>query len=100
MIAVFIRIGLRYGAGVLAARGLLGADDAAAFSSDPDIQAVWRSAPVLPSPRSPRPGTGFPANSAGSTEMEGFQQLLIAYLEAAKPYAIGFAAGLIAGWLL
>ena len=39
MNAVFIRIGLRYGAGVLVARGLLGADDAAAFSSDPDIQA-------------------------------------------------------------
>lgn len=39
MIAVFIRIGLRYGAGVLGARGLLGADDAAAFSSDPDTQA-------------------------------------------------------------
>ena len=39
MIAVLIRIGLRYGAGVLVARGLLGADDAAAFSSDPDIQA-------------------------------------------------------------
>ena len=39
MIAVFIRIGLRYGAGVLVARGLLGADDAAAFSSDPDIKA-------------------------------------------------------------
>lgn len=32
--------------------------------------------------------------------MEGLQQLLISYLEAAKPYAIGFAAGLIAGWLL
>ena len=32
--------------------------------------------------------------------MEGFQHLLIAYLEAAKPYAIGFAAGLVAGWLL
>ncbi|MER9411158.1 hypothetical protein [Mesorhizobium sp. M0589] len=95
MIAVFIRIGLRYGAGVLVARGLLGADDAAAFSSDPDIQA-----PVSPSPRSPRPGTGWPANPAGSTDMEGFQQLLIAYLEAAKPYAIGFAAGLVAGWLL
>jgi hypothetical protein len=40
MIAIFIRIGLRYGAGVLVARGLLGADDAAAFSSDPDIQAA------------------------------------------------------------
>ncbi|TRC96790.1 hypothetical protein FJV76_02740 [Mesorhizobium sp. WSM4303] len=39
MIAVLIRIILRYGAGVLVARGLLGADDAAAFSSDPDIQA-------------------------------------------------------------
>ncbi len=32
--------------------------------------------------------------------MEGFQQLLIAYLEAAKPYAIGFAVGLVIGWLL
>ena len=38
MIAVVIRIGLRYGAGVLVARGLLGADDASAFSTDPDIQ--------------------------------------------------------------
>jgi hypothetical protein len=38
MIAVFIRIALRYGAGVLVARGLLGADDASAFSADPDIQ--------------------------------------------------------------
>ena len=32
--------------------------------------------------------------------MEGLQQLLIAYLEAAKPYAIGFAAGLIVGAIL
>jgi hypothetical protein len=32
--------------------------------------------------------------------MEGLQQLLIAYLEAARPYAIGFVAGLFAGWLL
>ncbi|MGT2468614.1 hypothetical protein ACVOMV_33375 [Mesorhizobium atlanticum] len=38
MIAVLIRIALRYGAGVLVARGLLGADDASAFSADPDIQ--------------------------------------------------------------
>jgi hypothetical protein len=38
MAAVITRILLRYGAGVLVARGLLGADDASAFSSDPDIQ--------------------------------------------------------------
>ena len=38
MIAVIIRIALRYCAGVLVARGLLGADDASAFSADPDIQ--------------------------------------------------------------
>ncbi|RWM29390.1 hypothetical protein [Mesorhizobium sp.] len=40
MIAVFTRIGLRYGAGVLVARGLMGADDASAFSTDPDVQMV------------------------------------------------------------
>lgn len=38
MIAVVIRIALRYGAGVLVARGLLGAGDAAVLSGDPDIQ--------------------------------------------------------------
>ncbi|OWK19677.1 hypothetical protein AJ88_38565 [Mesorhizobium amorphae CCBAU 01583] len=38
MIAVIIRIALRYGAGILVARGLLGAGDAAALSGDPDIQ--------------------------------------------------------------
>lgn len=38
MIAVTIRIALRYGAGVLVARGLLGASDAAALSADIDIQ--------------------------------------------------------------
>ncbi|RWE26654.1 MAG: hypothetical protein EOS41_05860 [Mesorhizobium sp.] len=38
MTAVIIRIALRYGAGVLVARGLLGSDDASAFSNDPDIQ--------------------------------------------------------------
>lgn len=38
MISVIIRILLRYGAGILVTRGLLGSDDAAAFSSDPDIQ--------------------------------------------------------------
>ncbi|RVC75150.1 hypothetical protein EN745_28245 [Mesorhizobium sp. M4A.F.Ca.ET.022.05.2.1] len=38
MIAVIIRIALRYGAAVLVARGLLGAGDAAALSGDPDIQ--------------------------------------------------------------
>ena len=38
MTAVIIRIALRYVAGVLVARGLLGADDASTFSADPDIQ--------------------------------------------------------------
>lgn len=38
MLSVVIRIGLRYGAGVLVARGLIGSDDASAFSTDPDIQ--------------------------------------------------------------
>ena len=40
MTAVLIRIALRYGAGVLVARGLLGAGDAAALSGDPDVQMV------------------------------------------------------------
>jgi hypothetical protein len=35
--SIFIRIALRYGAAVLVTRGLLGADDAAAISTDPDI---------------------------------------------------------------
>lgn len=38
MAAVIIRIVLRYGAGFLVARGLLGADDASAISTDPDVQ--------------------------------------------------------------
>ncbi|TGT46870.1 hypothetical protein EN812_05905 [Mesorhizobium sp. M4B.F.Ca.ET.169.01.1.1] len=38
MTSVIVRIALRYGAGVLVARGLLGSDDASAFSADPDIQ--------------------------------------------------------------
>ncbi|TGS63024.1 hypothetical protein EN844_24650 [Mesorhizobium sp. M3A.F.Ca.ET.201.01.1.1] len=38
MTAVIIRIALRYGAGVLVARGLLGSDDASAFSTDPGVQ--------------------------------------------------------------
>ncbi|TGU44618.1 hypothetical protein EN788_22135 [Mesorhizobium sp. M2D.F.Ca.ET.145.01.1.1] len=36
--SIFIRIALRYGAAILVTRGLLGSDDAAAISSDPDIQ--------------------------------------------------------------
>ncbi|TJW49576.1 MAG: hypothetical protein E5X65_32815 [Mesorhizobium sp.] len=40
MTSLIIRIALRYCAGVLVARGLLGADDAASFSADPDIQMV------------------------------------------------------------
>lgn len=38
MTGILIRIGLRYAAGILVARGLLGSDDAASFSADPDIQ--------------------------------------------------------------
>ncbi|MBZ9856764.1 hypothetical protein LB566_23510 [Mesorhizobium sp. CA13] len=38
MTGLIIRIALRYAAGVLVARGLLGADDAASFSADPDVQ--------------------------------------------------------------
>ena len=37
MTPVLVRILLRYGAAVLVTRGLLGADDAAAISTDPDI---------------------------------------------------------------
>lgn len=40
MIGLIIRIVMRYFAGVLVARGLLGADDATSFSTDPDIQMV------------------------------------------------------------
>lgn len=35
-----IRIALRYGAGFLVARGLMGADDASMLSNDPDVQMV------------------------------------------------------------
>ena len=38
MIALIVRIALRYVAGMLVARGLLGAADASTFSADPDIQ--------------------------------------------------------------
>lgn len=37
MTAVLIRIVLRYGAGILVTRGLMGADDAASLSTDPDV---------------------------------------------------------------
>lgn len=39
MTGLIIRIGLRYLAGVLVARGLFGADDAAAIVADPDLAA-------------------------------------------------------------
>lgn len=32
--------------------------------------------------------------------MNGFKNLVVDWLEQAKPYAIGFAIGLICGWLL
>lgn len=40
MTGLIIRIALRYVAGVLVARGLLGAEDAASFSADPDLQMI------------------------------------------------------------
>ena len=40
MTSVIIRILLRYVAGILVTRGLIGSDDASAFSTDPDIQMV------------------------------------------------------------
>ena len=43
MTAVVVRIALRYLAGVLVARGLLGADDAT-FATDPDIQMMLETA--------------------------------------------------------
>jgi hypothetical protein len=39
MTGLIARIALRYVAGVLVARGLLGADDATGFIADPDIAA-------------------------------------------------------------
>lgn len=39
MTGLIIRIALRYAAGVLVTRGLLGSDDAATFVADPDLQA-------------------------------------------------------------
>ena len=38
MISVIIRIGLRYGAAYLVARGLLSPDDGATLATDPDVQ--------------------------------------------------------------
>lgn len=40
MIPVFTRIALRYLAAVLVTRGLIGSDDAAALSADPDVQMM------------------------------------------------------------
>lgn len=38
MTSLIVRIALRYAAGALVMRGLLGSDDASSFTSDPDIQ--------------------------------------------------------------
>jgi len=43
MTGLIVRILLRYLAGVLVARGLFGADDAAAIVADPDL-ALWLEA--------------------------------------------------------
>lgn len=67
MIAVFIRIALRYSAGMLVARGLLGADDASAFSADPD-RWRWRPVSALSSPAWPSGGICSRAGSVGSTD--------------------------------
>lgn len=40
MTAIFIRILLRYLAGALVVRGIMGADDAATFSADQDVQML------------------------------------------------------------
>ncbi len=40
MTSVLIRIGLRYGAAFLVARGFLSADDGATLATDPDVQMV------------------------------------------------------------
>lgn len=40
MTAVIVRIALRYLAAALVTRGLIGSDDASAFSTDPDIQML------------------------------------------------------------
>ena len=40
MTSVIIRIGLRYGAAFLVARGLLAPDDAATLATDPDVQLL------------------------------------------------------------
>jgi hypothetical protein len=40
MTSVIIRIGLRYGAAFLVARGLLSPDDGATLATDPDVQLV------------------------------------------------------------
>jgi len=37
MTAIIVRIALRYAAGALVARGLLGADDATGLTTDPDV---------------------------------------------------------------
>lgn len=38
MTSVIVRIGLRYGAAYLVARGLLSPDDGATLATDPDVQ--------------------------------------------------------------
>lgn len=40
MTSVIIRIGLRYGAAYLVARGLLSPDDGASLATDPDVQML------------------------------------------------------------
>ncbi|RUV86914.1 hypothetical protein EOA60_14090 [Mesorhizobium sp. M1A.F.Ca.IN.020.06.1.1] len=40
MTAVIVRIMLRYAAAILVTRGLIGSDDASAFSTDPDVQML------------------------------------------------------------
>ncbi|TIT63738.1 MAG: hypothetical protein E5W60_14490 [Mesorhizobium sp.] len=88
MIAVIIRIALRYGAAVLVARGLLGAGDAAALSGDPDIQMALEA------------GIGPQAQLA---EMRGkMVEVFTELLRQALPWMAGallIVAALVVWWL-
>lgn len=47
MTSVIIRILLRYGAGFLAAKGVLSAEDGAGFAADPDLQMLLETGAAL-----------------------------------------------------
>ncbi|RWN33419.1 hypothetical protein [Mesorhizobium sp.] len=47
MVSVLVRIALRYGAGFLAAKGILSAEDGAGFAADPDLQMLLETGAAL-----------------------------------------------------